>query len=239
MLLVSEVSPDHGLSSLSGTVERARVAREIHDGLAQDLWLAKLTASRLSHHPTLDADVTTTSTDTGRVRAILLPDAFYLALPPARGLPKDKPWLKVAEEPRTTLGRQLLPLVQQLRAAFDPAQVLGLIRSADRVVELGPSTVEGRPAVLHRATVDLRRAAAAVADPGLTAQYEAMAAAGVRTLQVDLWLDSRGLPGRMQVTVPATVGVYSMTGVFRDWGEKVTIAAPTAKQVFDSDAIKS
>jgi hypothetical protein len=55
MLLVSEV-PAPGSTSLSGAVERARVAREIHDGLAQDLWLAKLTASKLARHPTLDAE---------------------------------------------------------------------------------------------------------------------------------------------------------------------------------------
>lgn len=202
------------------------------------LRLVPADGASLTGDPALDADVTLTSTNTGRVRAILLPGAFYLALPPAKGLPKNKPWLKIAQAPRTALGRQLLPLVQQMSAAFDPAQVLGLIRSADRVIDLGPSPVEGKPAVLHRATVDLRRAAAAVGDPGLKAQYQAMVAAGVRTLQVDLWLDSRSLPGRMQVTVPATVGVYSMTGVFRGWGEKVSIAAPTAKQVFDSDAIK-
>jgi signal transduction histidine kinase len=35
---------------LSGVAERARLAREIHDGLAQDLWLAKLTASKLARH---------------------------------------------------------------------------------------------------------------------------------------------------------------------------------------------
>jgi signal transduction histidine kinase len=54
-LLVSEVSADRGSQSLIDALERARVAREIHDGLAQDLWLAKLTASKLARHPTLDA----------------------------------------------------------------------------------------------------------------------------------------------------------------------------------------
>lgn len=54
MLLVTEPPPANGTSSLMVGVERARVAREIHDGLAQDLWLAKLAASRLARHPTLD-----------------------------------------------------------------------------------------------------------------------------------------------------------------------------------------
>jgi two-component sensor histidine kinase len=54
-LVVSEIRPDT-LQSLSGVAERARLAREIHDGLAQDLWFAKLTASKLARHPSLDAD---------------------------------------------------------------------------------------------------------------------------------------------------------------------------------------
>ena len=62
-LLVSEVSTDRGSSSLIGSIERARFAREIHDGLAQDLWLAKLTASKLAHHPTMDADGRTLCAD--------------------------------------------------------------------------------------------------------------------------------------------------------------------------------
>jgi signal transduction histidine kinase len=54
-LVVSEIRPDQ-LQSLDDMAERSRLAREIHDGLAQDLWLAKLTASKLARHPSLDSD---------------------------------------------------------------------------------------------------------------------------------------------------------------------------------------
>jgi hypothetical protein len=30
-----------------------------------------------------------------------------------------------------------------------------------------------------------------------------------------------------------------MTGVFRRWGDRLQIVAPTAKQVFDADALKN
>ena len=55
-LLVTRAAPDGRDPSLTALAERARLARDIHDGLAQDLWLAKLTASKLAHHPSLDAD---------------------------------------------------------------------------------------------------------------------------------------------------------------------------------------
>jgi signal transduction histidine kinase len=52
-LVVTELIGDGGIASLS---DRAHLAREIHDGLAQDLWLAKLTATRLQNHATLDEE---------------------------------------------------------------------------------------------------------------------------------------------------------------------------------------
>jgi signal transduction histidine kinase len=45
-----------GLASLTEAVERARAARDLHDGLAQDLWLAKLAAAGLDANPSLDTD---------------------------------------------------------------------------------------------------------------------------------------------------------------------------------------
>lgn len=185
-----------------------------------------------------DADVTVTSPTTGRMRAVVLPGAVYLALPKAAGLPRSKPWLKVSASPKTALGRQLVPVAEQMRAAFDPGQGLGLLRAAVRVEELGPATVEGVPATEHRATVDLRRAARLVEDPAAREQFRAMLAGGVRTLQYQLWLDVRGLPLRIRAAVPTAQGLFSVTGVYRRWGEPVKIAAPATKQVYDADSIK-
>ena len=186
-----------------------------------------------------DADVTLTSPETGRMRAVLLPTATFLALPPAKGLPRDKPWLKVSEATRSALGRQLQPMGEQLRASIDPAQNVGLLLAAGQVTEVGHGTVEGVPATEHRAVVDLRQAVQLADDPGVRAQYRAMLAAGVRTLEYELWVDDSSLPLRVHADVPRTTGVFSMTGVFRRWGDRLQIVAPTAKQVFDADALKN
>lgn len=42
--------------ALAGAAERERLARELHDGLAQDLWLAKLKATRLAAQDDLGAE---------------------------------------------------------------------------------------------------------------------------------------------------------------------------------------
>ena len=187
---------------------------------------------------TFDGVVNLRSNSTGQTRAVLLPGDVYLAIPPAKGIPRSKPWLRVSAEPKTQLGRELRPMAEELRAAFDPGESLGLLRVARRVEVVGPDSVEGVSATEHRATVPLRRALTAVRDPAVRAQYRTMLDAGVRLLQYRLWVDRSGLPLRLHVDVPTTQAVYSVTGVYRRWGEPVRIAAPRAKQVFDSDRIK-
>ena len=83
-----------------------------------------------------------------------------------------------------------------MRAAFDPGQGLGLLRAAGRVEEVGPDTVEGVPTTQHRATVNLRRATRLVEDPAAREQYRAMLAAGIDSLEYELWLDAAGCRAR-------------------------------------------
>ena len=126
-----------------------------------------------------------------------------------------------------------------MRAAFDPGQGLGLLRATRRVEEVGPDTVEGVPTTRHRATVSLRRATRLVEDPAAREQYRAMLAAGIDSLEYELWLDADGLPRKVQRRRCRPPRACSRsTGVYRDWGDKVKIAAPKAKQVYDADAIK-
>jgi PAS domain S-box-containing protein len=61
--------------ALAGAAERERLARELHDGLAQDLWLAKLKATRLAAQPELGpearalSDEVTAAVDAGMAEA--------------------------------------------------------------------------------------------------------------------------------------------------------------------------
>lgn len=184
-----------------------------------------------------DADVELTMQQSGEVRAVLLRSASYVALPEAKGLPGKKPWLKVRPTPRTEIGKRMRPVVDQLRGAFDPAQGLGLLESARRVEEMGPATVEDVATTHYHAQVDLRRATARAEGP-VKEQYQSMLDAGVRTLEYDLWVDTDGLPRRYSTDIPTTAGLFSITGIYRGWGEKVSIETPKPKQVFDADKLK-
>jgi signal transduction histidine kinase len=62
-VLVSPADPSRTNPDAASIAERARVARELHDGLAQDLWIAKLAASKLLRHESLDDDARAICTD--------------------------------------------------------------------------------------------------------------------------------------------------------------------------------
>jgi hypothetical protein len=183
-----------------------------------------------------DADVALTMPDTGEVRAVLLASESYVALPAAKGLPRGKPWLKVPETPRSELGKAMGPVVEQMRDSFDPAQGLGLLDAARKVQETGPATVEGVPTTQYHAVVDLRRATR-LADDAAREQYQSMLDAGVRTLELDIWVDTSGLPRRYSTDIPTTAGLFSITGIYRGWGEKVRIERPAKKQVYDANEL--
>ena len=50
-------------------------------------------------------------------------------------------------------------------------------------------------------------------------QYQSMLDAGVRTLEYDVWVDTSGLPRRFSADIPTTAGLFSVTGIYRDWGK--------------------
>jgi hypothetical protein len=208
-------------------------------GEARSGWGAMRFSSGLDDTTTFDANVELTSPSTGRLQAVLLPGTSYLALPPAKGIPVGAPWLKVAARPSSALGRAMAPLADQLRATFDPRETLGLLLAAGRVTVVGPASVDGTPAVEHRASIDLHEALAEASDPSLRSQFKAMLQAGVHTLRYQLWLDDSGLPLKVRTDLPTAQGVFSVTGVFARWGDPVKIAAPGAKQVYDADQVEA
>ena len=181
------------------------------------------------------ADVRLTLPETGAVRAVLAPGPSYLALPAIKGLPKNKPWLKVAPEGTSAGARRLQPVVEQLRSTFDPALRVGLLRAAGRVRQLGPDTAEGVTTTRYRAEVEIDRIIAM--HEGGAEEYVAMRKAGILTLRYDVWIDISGLPRRYRINFPSVDGVFSVTGVYRDWGMVDEVTVPAAASVLDASKL--
>lgn len=76
---------------------RAELAREVHDGLAQELWFAKLKAGRLAQQPNLDRDTQELATEVGSAVDRALADARTALVAIRAGL-DGEPDLAVAME---------------------------------------------------------------------------------------------------------------------------------------------
>jgi hypothetical protein len=224
-------------ADVTSRMEEAGNARFVFSGAGGGEPVSGAASIRFAADGAYTADVVLTMEQSGEVRAVLAPDASYLALPPTKGIPKDKPWLKLTPAAKTPLARRLLPIVAQLRETFDPASGVGVLRAANRVKELGPAIVEGVATTRYRAQVSLDRILA-MSDGAANPEYVSLQKAGVTSLRYDVWVDTSGLPRRYRVELPRADGVYSVTGVYRDWGRAPAVKVPAPRSVYDASAIK-
>jgi len=103
---------------------------------------------------------------------------------------------------------------------------LRLLAGADgQVTTVGHKTIDGAATTHYRVDVDVAKAAAA-APPQFGTADQTLTAAGVRTLPVDLWLDSNGAPRQMKMSYHLDGGSFTMTIRFRGSTNPVTVTPP-------------
>lgn len=164
---------------------------------------------------------------------IVLPDATYLRLPPARG---DKgtarPWVRV--DPRSTdpAEMRLAGLAATLTESADPTRTLSRYPGATQITDAAADVIDGDPAVRYTIVVDLAKAAAQQPDPARRTQLKQQVRAGLTQVTSTLWVDSANHPVRSAVRqlLPG-IGTLAITGSYRAWGQPVQIDAPPAAQV--------
>ncbi|HEY7046094.1 MAG TPA: LppX_LprAFG lipoprotein [Jatrophihabitantaceae bacterium] len=173
---------------------------------------------------TADADVTS-DTPIGPVQVIIVDgDVYTKGL--IRGNP-SKPWTKNAGEAKE--------IASALRQA-DPRLALKMFSDVGTLKQVGTETVNGVSATHYSVTVELAKVAAQ--HPELADILKVLIQNGVKTQNVQLWVDSQQRPVRIsmsaQLTNPVKPGakINSTQSVdFTDWGAPVTIQAPPADQV--------
>lgn len=178
------------------------------------------------------ADMSVVLPGQGKVRAILLPGAFYLRLPAAAGLQAAKPWLELSAKGggNDPFSKAFGPLMDQLKQSFDPQSSLGLLKATTTVEPAGTERVGGVETTKYVATVDLAKAAA-LAKGAVAQQYRTLLDSGVTTLQSSIWVDGQNLPRRFSTVVPSAQGDVTATGTYTDWGKPVTVKAPPRSQI--------
>lgn len=163
---------------------------------------------------------------------VVLPEATYLRLPPGPKDHKAKPWVRVDPNSADPEAKQLAAAAATVTESADPMRSLSQYADATLVSDAVDDTVDGVPTVRYNVVVDLARAARAQPDPAIRAQLEQQVRGGLLRVTSTLWVDGRFRPVRSEVRqdLPG-IGVLTITGSYRDWGQPVDIEAPPTAQI--------
>jgi len=173
---------------------------------------------------TADADVTS-DTPAGPVQVIIVDGDVYI-----KGLAKGspgKPWTKNAGE-----AKDIASALKQ----SDPRLALKMFSDVGTLKQVGTETVNGVSATHYSITVELAKVAQQ--HPDLADILNTLIKQGVKTQDVQLWVDAQKRPVRITTSVqlpnpvkPSAKITSTQTVDFTDWGAPVDIQAPPADQV--------
>ncbi len=169
-------------------------------------------------------DLTETFPGVGALRIIQVGGKTYVQLP-VKLRTSSQPYSLVTTSSSDPTVRSLAQSLQSSSSttAVDSAGVFA--RAARSVADRGQASVNGVRTTHYYVVVDVAKL------PGTYAGRGALLQAGLKTLPIDLYVDSEGRP--VQVTERLTVGTLSVAtdlGVTK-YNQPVTISAPPASQV--------
>lgn len=174
---------------------------------------------------------------------LLTPSALYVSSPLfGTKLPGGAKWVKVdLSELDAKLGIDLQSLMS---GQSNPAEILKYMRGKGASVQkVGEEAVRGTPTTHYRGTVDLLREVETLPAkdrPALSKLKQMVAQSGIRTLPVELWIDSRHLLRRLTIDASPLVAGQSvhvkLTIELFGFGPTPAVAPPPSNQVFEAPA---
>jgi hypothetical protein len=178
----------------------------------------------------------------GKVEMRIIDTIAYMRIPTAmaKETPAGKKWLKIDYG---AIGQQQGVDISALQRRFqtgDPAAVLGFLRGAGKVKEVGTDTIRGTKTTHYKATVDFTKVAAQ-AGTEKAEMDKLVELIGVKTIPMDVWLDAEGLLRRMEFSMDLSkmkkqtiTGTMSLKMEMYDFGVDVgDVVAPPAGETVD------
>jgi hypothetical protein len=178
------------------------------------------------------------------VEMILDGNVFYMRFPLLSSLvPGGKPWIKFDLE--ALAGQQGIDLSQlQSVNQGDPAQTLDYLRAAGSVEEVGTEDIRGVETTHYQGVIELDKVAelapAESREQVRRSIDQLKEQAGVSELPVDVWVDSNGLPARIQYSFEGSLAGGTgedlssvVTMDLFDYGVDVNVEPPPPDEVTD------
>lgn len=179
---------------------------------------------------------------TGSMVALITGDAIYTSMPPGMPAPmSDKRWGKFSFADMTTAMGPVGELLRAALAETNPVRSAAMLRQAGDLQFVGEEQRNGVATTHYAGTVELTKLIAdlrlGLTDEVLEALRQESLAAGITSEKLDLWLDDRGIPVRVEArTNDPRLGPVVWSVDYRDYGGPEQIQAPPPNEVYDLGA---
>jgi hypothetical protein len=209
-----------GLASITSThlaLDVTAAAQHVQGAGDEELRNAKLVAF----------DLAETIGQLGTVRMRIVDGKTYVGLP-AGVNHSGKPWVLVTATSTDPVIKSLNSVISNAQNAASLDTASTFVKSAKSVKLVGAEPVNGAPANHYSLVVDIAKL------PSTYPGRQALIAAGLSTLPVELWIDSKGRPVKIVDKVTIQGQAVSSLVTLSRFNEPVHITAPPADQVSTS-----
>jgi hypothetical protein len=174
--------------------------------------------------PDVKMQITMTVPELGPMEMRLVDRVMYIKS--QRSGPK---WLKAPIDPNNPQTAEFAKIIDQVDVSkqFEQFKAVGTLKGK------AEEPVEGTPATRYDIVVDVDKALASAPDAETKAQLEPLQQAGVKNLDMQLWIDQANLPIQFKTAFSAQGQQVSAQVKLKNWGSPVTVTAPPADQTSD------
>lgn len=180
--------------------------------------------------------LTVNGRDVGGMTELLVGDTMYLKAPALKAR-TGKPWLSLT---LSQLGKSSGVDLQSMEQGGqgDPRMSARMLTASKDVRQVGRETVAGVPTTHYEGSYSLADGLARLDAEQRAQAQKAFGAAGMDTMNFDVWVDGQRLPRRVVLaSPPGTKLTMKMTMNYTGFNVPVSVAAPPKSQVADGSGL--
>ncbi|MGH3785407.1 MAG: hypothetical protein ACRDRG_02385 [Pseudonocardiaceae bacterium] len=163
----------------------------------------------------------------GRVRVIIVDRSTYAQLPPALNQ-SGKPWVLVTPNSSNPSVRTMATAIESVQSSASLNQLAAFTAAAKRLTLVGSESLDGVPVTHYLIDMDVAKL------PSSTPGQQALLAAGITTVPIEMYIDGEGRPVKVATTFTAQGQPVSTVITLSRFNAPVSISAPPADEVSTS-----